>query len=409
MLKKFALSKLFILSLFFVNAQSLPIGWWRAVLEREDGNNVVFNFESKKLNGKQVLYVRNADERILFDNISFKGDSVIINPPLFESQIRALLHKDGSLTGVWTRARSNGHFSMPFTAVYKQSERFKLSNGPAKININGRWAVNFLADGVESPSVGEFKQTGNNLTGTFLTTTGDYRYLEGVVTGDSMKLSCYDGAHAFFFSAKIENDHTISGGLYASGPTYSEKWTAVRDPKASLPEDASAVYLKRGEDKLNFTFPDLEGKMVSINDEKFKNKVVVIQIMGSWCSNCMDETAFMSDYYNRNKSRGIEMISLAYEYTSDAERSKKSLRKFQQRFNVKYPILDTRVRVSDTLRTEKTLPELTPIKMFPTSIILDKKGKVRKIDTGFNGPATGEHYVKYKKEFEETVSKLLAE
>jgi len=409
MLKKFALSKLLIIFLLSAHAQSLPNGWWRAVLEREDGNDVVFNFESKKINGKQVLYVRNADERILFDNISFKGDSVIINPPLFESQIRALVHKDGTLTGIWTRARSAGHLSMPFTAIYKQSERFVNSNGSAKNNISGRWAVNFLADGVNSPSIGEFKQTGNNLTGTFLTTTGDYRYLEGIVTGDSLKLSCYDGAHAFYFSAKIENDHIISGGVYVSGPTYSEKWTAVKDPRASLPEDASAVYLKRGEDQLNFSFPDLNGKMVSINDDKFKNKVVVIQIMGSWCSNCMDETAFMSEYYNRNKNRGIEMISLAYEYTSDAERSKKSLLKFQQRFKVQYPILDTRVSVSDTLRTEKTLPEITPIKMFPTSIILDKKGKVRKIDTGFNGPATGEHYVKYKKEFEETVSKLLAE
>src|SRR6478752_9363316 len=108
MLKKFALSKLLIVFLLSAHAQSLPTGWWRAVLEREDGNHIVFNLEPKKLNGKQVLYVRNADERILFDNISFKGDSVIINPPLFESQIRALLHKDGSLTGVWTRARSAG-------------------------------------------------------------------------------------------------------------------------------------------------------------------------------------------------------------------------------------------------------------------------------------------------------------
>src|SRR6478735_10969271 len=124
MLKKFALSKLLIIFLLSAHAQSLPNGWWRAVMEREDGNDVVFNFESKKINGKQVLYVRNADERILFDNISFKGDSVIINPPLFESQIRALVHKNGTLTGIWTRARSAGHLSMPFTAIYKQSERF---------------------------------------------------------------------------------------------------------------------------------------------------------------------------------------------------------------------------------------------------------------------------------------------
>jgi len=59
------------------------------------------------------------------------------------------------------------------------------------------------------------------------------------------------------------------------------------------------------------------------------------------------------------------------------------------------------------LRTEKTLPQVTRIKVFPSSIVIDKKGKVRKFDTGFFGPGTGEHYEAYKKEFYETADKLL--
>ena len=149
--------------------------------------------------------------------------------------------------------------------------------------------------------------------------------------------------------------------------------------------------------------------MVSINDARFKNKVVIIQIMGSWCPNCMDETQFLSDYYNKNKGRGVEVIALAYEYTTDKDRSTRSLRKFQQRFNVQYPMLNTGVTVGDSLRTEKTLPQITDIKMFPTSLVLDKTGKVRSIDTGFNGPGTGEHYTEYKSEFESLVGKLLGE
>ena len=175
------------------------------------------------------------------------------------------------------------------------------------------------------------------------------------------------------------------------------------------PLDDVAMHLRTGEDKLHFSFEDLEGKRVSINDDRFKNKVVVVQLMGSWCPNCMDETAFLSEYYSRNKSRGVEIVSLAYEYSTDRERSVKTLKKFQQRFNVQYPMLITGVSVSDTLRTEKTLPELTPIKFFPSSVILDKKGRVRKLDTGFNGPGTGEHYLIYQKEFRETIDKLLAE
>jgi peroxiredoxin len=181
-----------------------------------------------------------------------------------------------------------------------------------------------------------------------------------------------------------------------------------KDPNASLP-DVAAMYVKDGEEKLNFRFMDLNKKFVSINDPKFKNKVVIIQIMGSWCPNCMDETAFLSDFYNKNKQRGVEVIGLAYEYSTDFERSRKSIQKFKDRFNVKYTLLNTGVTVSDTLRTEKTLPQLTTIKSFPSTIFIDKKGRVAKIHTGFEGPGTGVHYEELKKEFAATVDRLLRE
>jgi thiol-disulfide isomerase/thioredoxin len=149
--------------------------------------------------------------------------------------------------------------------------------------------------------------------------------------------------------------------------------------------------------------------MVSLNDERFKNKVVVIQLMGSWCPNCMDETDFLSRYYNKNKGRGIEMVSLAYEYSTDFDRSVASLKKFQKRFNVQYPMLITGVTVRDTLRTQKTLPEVTEIKVFPSSIIVDKHGKIRYFETDFFGQGTGEHYREYVRKFEGTMKRLLAE
>ncbi len=167
------------------------------------------------------------------------------------------------------------------------------------------------------------------------------------------------------------------------------------------------MHVKDGNGKLNFSFLDLNKKRVSINDPKFKNKVVVIQILGSWCPNCMDETVFLSDYYNKNKHRGVEIIGLAYEYTTDFERSKKSIEKFKNRFNVQYTLLNTGVTVTDSLRTEKTLPQLTTIKSFPSTIFLDKKGKVAVIRAGFEGPGTGVHYEELKKDFEETVNRLL--
>lgn len=223
-----------------------------------------------------------------------------------------------------------------------------------------------------------------------------------------MQLSTFDGVHAMLFTARVSNNTLSDAHLY-SGKAPVQDWTGLKDANVLLP-DEKLTQLREGEDgTLDFSFTDLDGKQVSIKDDRFKGKVVVIQLMGSWCPNCMDETAFMSDYYDKNKQRGIEMVGLAYEYSTDIKRSTASLRKFQQRFNVHYPLLITPVTVSDPERTEKTLPQLTKIKVFPTTLILDRNGKVSEITTDFFGPGTGEYYTKFKEEFERKIDKLVKE
>ena|ERR1700689_4799103 len=122
----------------------------------------------------------------------------------------------------------------------------------------------------------------------------------------------------------------------------------------------------------------------------------------------MDETALLTNIYNEYKNKGVEVIGLAYERSTDFARSQKSLRSFQKRFNVHYEILITGVSVNDSLRSEKTLPQLQTIEGFPTTIFIGKDGNVAKIHTGFNGPGTGEHYDEQKKEFYGIVNALLA-
>lgn len=378
---------------------------WRAALQRNDGVQIPFFFQQKNEKGKIYWIVTNAAEKITVNNIGYEADSMILHMPLFESQIR-VKNSRTAYSGIWVKGGAYKTQVMPFSAV---PDRLRTIVTRAKYNISGRWAVQFANNKKDELSVGEFVQKGNYVTGTFLNATGDYRYLNGHIKGDSLFLSAFDGSHAFLFTAKLKDGKTITGGMFYSGATYKEAWTAVKDSKAKVPLESVEMFVKPGEESLHFTFKDLQGKPVSITDEKFRNKVVVIQLMGSWCPNCMDETAFLTEYYNNNKDRGVEVIALAYEYSTDWERSIKSLRKFQQRYDVQYSILNTEVPVTDSLRTEKTLPEVTPIKVFPSSIILDKKGKIRKLDSGFNGPATGEHYTHYKNEFESLINQLLKE
>lgn len=407
-MRKLLLALGFLIAGYITKAQNknLQNGTWRAIVQRADGRQIVFSFEVKDSTGKKILYIKNASERLLADHISIKDDSVFIVLPFFESQIRAAFINENEVRGVWLKRLVDTYQAMPFSAFYNQPERFGGASN-ATVDVSGRWAVRFLhASKLEEFSVGEFVQKGNYVSGTFLNETGDYRFLEGVMDGDSLKLSAFDGGHAFLFTAKVAGD-SITGGQYFSGPTYHLNWIAHKDPNAKLPDEFSITKMKPGKSNFDFTFRDINGKKVSINDARFKNKVVLLQIMGSWCPNCMDETQFLSGLYDKYKKRGLEIIGLAYERSTDFARSQKSLGSFQKRFHVKYPLLITGVSVNDTMREEKTLPQIEKIEGFPTTIFLNRQGEVEKIHTGFNGPGTGQHYEEQKKEFYALIEDLL--
>ncbi len=392
----------------FVNAQLKNN--WRVLIDRKDGKQVVFQLERKQEQGKTILYVINAAERIRITGIRQVKDSLFFELPAFESSFRVRVLANGNLSGTYIKGTAGATQYWPLFAVANTKERFAAVNGVAKNNITGKWDVTVTrANGTTRKAVAEFEQEGNKLTGTFLTPSGDYRYVDGIVTGDSLKLTSFDGDNSRLFEAKIENSNTISGGIFYNGYTGKETWIAERNENISLPEANEPTSLREGETKLNFTFKDLNGLPVSIDDEKYKNKVVIIQLMGSWCANCLDETKFLADYYKSNHSRGVEIIALAYEFTTDLARSKLSISKFQKLFDVQYAMLITGVAAGDEKKTEKTLPQLTAIKSFPTTVFIDKKGNVREVHTSFYGPGTGEYYTAYKNKFYETVDGLLAE
>lgn len=405
MIKKYVLLGLSMLVSFCALAQTdLNQGKWAATLQRADGHNIPFELEIKRQDGNLVCYVVNGAERMKTEQIQNSKDSLLIRMPVFESYFHVKAIGKDSLNGVWIKSGSEKDLVIPFVAAAGKS-RFPLKKANLKYQVQGKWKIEFTrANQTKRPAIGEFTQTGQSVRGSVLTPAGDYRYLDGIVQGDSLLLSTFDGIHALLFAAKIK-DGQLEGNFYSSGSA-PETWLAVKDATVKL--DAPVTKVKDGtEGKLAFSFKDLDGNIVSLQSDRYKNKVVVLQLMGSWCPNCMDEMAFLSEYYRKNKSRGVEVIALAYELTTDEARSRKSLQKFQQQFKVQYPILNTGVAVGDPQRTEKTLPQLTEIKVFPTSIILDKNGVVNEINTSFYGPGTGEYYVKYKADFEKRIDALL--
>lgn len=392
------LLSLLLLSTTIIQAQQ-P-GRWKGYLLRQDKIEVVFEFDVMK-NGQMVIV--NGAERMPFVNIKKIGDSLFFETPAFESSFRTRLLSGTELTGQWTKGTATNSQYWSFRALKSSLPRF-VGNGAPQFNLAGRWKVDIVRpNGTIRPAIAEFKQTRDRLLGTFLTPSGDYRYLEGRVIGDSAYLSVFDGAHVYLFASSISNKGEQIEGLFYSGFNGKESWKAYRDPKAVLPDVGNTPEMRAGEDRLNFRFPDLDSQLVSINDARFKNKVVIVQLMGSWCPNCMDETKFLSELYPKYHKQGLEIVALAYENSTDFQRSRKSILKFKERFNVPYPMLITGAWVNDSLRTQKTLPQLSPIKVFPTTIFIGRDGTVKKIHAGFYGPGTGEHYEALKKEVEEWV------
>ncbi len=402
------------LLLFFIavtaNAQgNLKTGVWRGVLKTATGKEVPFNFEVYDTAGHQQLSIINGNERLKVLDVKSIGDSVFIKMPLFDSEFR-LKREAGNLKGRWIKHLGDRDASMNFTATADTKWRFFKDTLKPAFDITGRWATIFgeVKSGKNQP-IGEFKQAGTKLTGTFLSTTGDYRYLEGVVKGNKIFLSCFDGGHAYLFTGEITDATTISNGKFYAGFSGLEKWTALKNENARLPDAYSLTTLKPGYKKLNFTFKDITGNNVSLTDSRFKNKVVIVQILGSWCPNCMDETNFLvNNYYKRYRTRGVEIVGLAYERTTDFSKSQKTLQQLKMRFNIPYPLLITGF-TDKKGDAAKSLPMLTSVVGFPTTIIIDKKGDVRKIHTGFSGPGTGVYYTQFIEEFDKLTDKLLEE
>lgn len=381
--------------------KTLKEGLWRGAFILPD-NEIPFVFEVKGKGADSTsVYLVNGKDRFQLKNVTYSNDSVTIPIDLYSSVLKGKLTEnriEGQLVKVGTDKPVEG---VPFKAEYGNLARFPTSEEKPFASLTGTWDVNIDNE----KTVGLFNQNGSLLTGSILTTTGDYRFLEGVVQGKKFELSAFGGSTPYLVKGEFSDDSTFTGEFVT--PRQKVRIEGRRNPKATMPDPYTASYLKEGYSSIEFSFPNLEGKQVSLSDPIYKGKVVIVTILGSWCPNCLDENAFLSEWYKANHQRGVEIIGLGFERKNDFEYAKKSLSNLKTRLNIQYEILFA--GQSGTESASKALPALNGISAFPTTIFIDKKGNVRKVHTGFNGPATGKFYEAFKVEFNGLVDSLLAE
>lgn len=387
-------------------SRELEPGSYRAVLELP-GGELPFGLDVAKEESGLVLYLVNGEERVRVAEVTAAEGRLSASMPGYENTLTAEI-RGGRLQGEVSLLRAGGERQvLPFRARAGQAWRFFEEPATDNADVSGRWSVTFTSDdGKQSPGVAEFTQSFERLDGTILAPTGDHRYLAGEMRGDELFLSRFDGASAYLYKARVDADgHLV--GEYWSGKTGHQRFRAERDPDAVLDMSAVETSLKDPEVKLEFSFPDLDDQRVSLSDARFKGKVVIVTLAGSWCPNCHDEAAFLTQLHRDLRGQGLEVVSLMFEHFGDFTQAAAATRRFRAKFGIEYTTLVA--GTSDRDEAAKALPQLTGVFAFPTTIWVDRAGTVRKIHAGFSGPATGSHYTELTREFTEFTQQLLAE
>lgn len=360
---------------------------------------------------KPKVFVLNGAERIEIPVVQFRKNYLSFGFPHYDSRIRTQisrseftsgLDKDDVIRGSYKKRRGDDKWAeMKFVA---QQNDLIVGTDPGK--FLGKWKVKF--DSSEDAAVGIFKRVGetNNVEGTFLTTTGDYRYLSGYVQDETLVLCCFDGAHAFRFEAKTNQSDELQGEFWSSN-TWHEKWTAVKDDNAQLSDAFQQTTIDQKSGLTKLTFPDLNGDVRSIDDLGFRGKARIIYVFGTWCPNCHDAAAYFKELQDKYGAKGLKILGLAFELTSHQRRNAQQVKTYLRRHGVSYPVLIA--GPADKAEASKVFPLLDKIRSYPTTIFVDEQGDVRAVHTGFTGPATGESYDELKQKFESLIEEMLAE
>ncbi|MCH9003238.1 MAG: TlpA family protein disulfide reductase [Planctomycetes bacterium] len=308
----------------------------------------------------------------------------------------------------WKRTAPHKKITLEFVAHEYQGYRFQPIRKPANAKasyppITGRWAVEF-SEG-KAAAVGIFDQSADGtVEGTFLTTTGDYRYLAGSYEYGRLRLSVFDGAHAFLFDATMQADGTLKGDFW-SRMSWHETWTAKRDESVQQRDGFSYVKWKDGVGFGSVRFPDVDGNLRRLDQGRYLGKARIIEVFGTWCPNCHDAAEILQELHERYHEKGLRTLGLAFEVSGEFQHDSRQVKRFRKRHNITFPLLVA--NEPEKKNVLAALPMLETTHAYPTTIFMREDGTIRAIHSGFSGPATGQEYEKLKKEFESIVREML--
>ncbi|MEW6730782.1 MAG: TlpA disulfide reductase family protein [Acidobacteriota bacterium] len=373
-------------------------GRWYARLQAPAGE-FGFELQLSQAGGQFSGVVEDGHHRTTLQDFQLQAGKLTFG--IDDARVRFELERSGDqLVGHWIRKGST-------TAQLKITATRTPVNPPkatrAAEDFVGEWyCVTKDEAGKESPVSLIIRAQGSNIEGTGIDPTGDFGAMRGQIWGDRLVLSRFDGQSLSLVVA------TLSGGqisaAVSTSPLSQYSITGARRAAAVvLPDPGNVAKVKSG---INFAFPDINGNKISFPGTEFKGKVVIVNIMGTWCHNCHDETPFLIELYNKYHSRGLEIVSLCFEAQLSEADDLRAIERYQRTRKIPYKLL-----YAGKVGENGPAKQITGMEQFggyPTNIFISRDGQIDSTHTGFWGPATGEKYTTVKRRFEDIVEKLLS-
>ena len=362
---------------------------------------IPFRIEFATDNSSVTATFFNGEERFTSTGGKIKSGSLSVDWDQYLSRLQATFH-DGILTGSYTQGGRRGG-TFPFEA---RPHSAAPPPDPGAPSIGGLWELEGIKSG-KRESTWRFivQQSGGEISAAILRVDGDTGALTGAYRGGKFLLSHFDGARASLMEVALAKDGTLD--IVMDGRTHL---TAVRPVEARArnlppPDDFNRhTSVKDPNEPFRFSFPDLAGHLVSNTDPRFRGKVVLVEITGSWCPNCHDEAPFLVDLYQKYHEQGLEIVSLSFE-EGDQLQNPTRLRAFVRKYGIEFPVLVC----GQPEEAKDKLMQAVNWDAWPTTFFLDRQGLVRLVHAGFPSSPSGELYRDATQEFKTQVERLLAE
>ncbi len=371
-------------------------GSWKVIMDVQ-GQCLPFLMDIK---GEKVKLI-NSDESFDLD-LKSVGHGIYIVPLSFDENYLEFKYNGSSIDGFYYKKKKDKITSEMKISGKRTQEKFRSIEKGNETSLAGKWKVSFFdkENKLEKTALAIFEANSEKvIKGSILTKTGDYRFLEGVGKTSKFQLFGFDGQMNFVFDVLVKGNK-FEGYIY-SGNEWKRKVEGLRDENFSL-EDPNSL-TKAKSQNIKFNAKNLDGSEFNFDEKTYEGKPVILQIFGSWCPNCLDESKFLKQWMKTGDA--IDVIAISFERASSLKKAAYQVERLKKSLGLDYKFVIGSID-KDEVKVLDVLPFLENHMSYPTMIFLTKEKKIHSIHTGFSGPATGIAYQEFITKFNKTIAEI---